>query len=130
MQNKSDSLRDFATLVASRRDWIETVLKPWCERANRRDLLLTEGEWTDLAGRADPAKTLWHWAWSRFPKLLSEGLHGMNETQQVVVTCHDGRTACGYPDSRLSTGGQLYLIREDGQTDGPFSIDDIESVSA
>ena len=36
----------------SSRQWIDEVLKPWCQRAERKDLRLAEMEWQDIAGRA------------------------------------------------------------------------------
>ena len=60
----------FSALVASRRNWIDLTLKPWCRSASRRDLLAAEQDWLDIAGTADPHKTLWPWAWSRFPVLF------------------------------------------------------------
>ncbi|MCA9080733.1 MAG: hypothetical protein KDA58_09255, partial [Planctomycetaceae bacterium] len=57
----------FDELVASRRAWNETVLKPWCQSASRKELRLAAQEWLDIAGRAAPEFTLWPWAWSRFP---------------------------------------------------------------
>lgn len=120
---------DFPTLVASRRDWIESVLKPWCRAASRRDLLAAEQEWVDIAGRADASKTLWPWAWSRFPVLYVDDLGGMEETYPVVVTLNDGTEHSGYPDARRSVRGELVLLGdspEGGARDlGPWSIDDI-----
>jgi hypothetical protein len=118
----------FSELVASRREWIDDILKPWCRQATRKDLLLAETEWQDLAGRAAPGTTLWLWAWSRFPDLCSEGLQTLDETRPVVVTCRDGRTIRGYPDARQSQRGQLVLVAEAGQTLDPLSIDDVLSV--
>jgi hypothetical protein len=122
----------FAALVASRRDWIEQVLKPWCRAAARRDLLAAEQEWIDIAGRADPAKTLWPWAWSRFPVLFTDDLGGLEETYQVIVTLRDGSQHTGYPDARQSQRGRLVLLGDSpggGVTDlGPWAIDDVASV--
>ncbi|MDX1968012.1 MAG: antibiotic biosynthesis monooxygenase, partial [Planctomycetaceae bacterium] len=69
----------FAALVESRKGWIEDRLRPWCQRALRSDLLLAENEWVDIAGKADPEKTLWAWAWNRFPDLVHADL-GIDET--------------------------------------------------
>ncbi|WP_437226730.1 hypothetical protein SH661x_004738 [Planctomicrobium sp. SH661] len=121
-------MASFSDLIASRRAWIETVLEPWCRTASRRDLLLAEQEWQDIAGRPAPQMTLWLWAWSRFPDLCDAGLTTLNETLPVRVECHDGRSATGYPDARKSERGQLVLIGERGETFGPFSIDDLSSV--
>lgn len=121
-------MSSFAELIASRRHWIETVLEPWCRTASRRDLLLAEHEWQDIAGRPAPEMTLWLWAWSRFPALCDIGLTTLNETLPVRVRCRNGQVALGYPDARKSTGGQLVLAGERGETLGPFSIDEIEAV--
>lgn len=120
-------MSNFTALVASRRDWIETVLKPWLRAASRRDLLAAEQEWVDIAGRADPQKTLWPWAWSRFPVLYVDDLGGLEETFRVTVTLRDGSQHTGYPDARRSRGGELVLLGE-GSDLGPWSIDDVASV--
>lgn len=126
-------MASFADLAASRREWIENVLKPWCAQASRRDLLNAEAEWGDIAGRVDPAGTLWTWAWGRFPNLVHEGLPGVNETYPVRVTLRDGSSLTGYPDSRRSEQGRLVLVATDAGRDlselGPFSIDEIASVA-
>lgn len=123
----------FADLVASRKAWIESVLKPWAQRARRADLLLAEQEWTDIAGKVDPAKTLWAWAWGRFPDLVHGDL-GIDEAVPVSVYLRDGRIIAGYPDARASERGQLTLVGPQGagnecQSLGPFSIDEIASVA-
>lgn len=117
----------FDDLVASRRAWIEQELKPWCQRAARIELIKAEQEWTDLAGRPDPARTLWPWAWGRFPMLTQDGLQGIDETYEVRVTLRDGRSGTGYPDNRASQRGQLVLVGTNG-TWGPVGIDDVASV--
>lgn len=123
----------FEELVASRRQWIEEVLRPWCVRASRKGLKQAEQEWGDIAGRADPDATLWTWAWSRFPALVHEGLSGVSETYEVRVTLKDGTTVVGFPENRLSKDGRLVLLCT-GDPPGspvesdPYSIDDIESV--
>jgi hypothetical protein len=122
----------FSDLVVSRCDWIETVLKPWCRSAARRELLAAEQEWVDIAGRADPRKTLWPWAWSRFPVLYVDDLGGLEETYRVTVTLRDGSRHTGYPDARRSVRGELVLLGDaagQGLSDlGPWSIDDIGDV--
>jgi hypothetical protein len=122
----------FAELIASRREWIEAVLKPWLRGASRRDLLAAEQEWVDIAGRADPQKTLWPWAWSRFPVLFVDDLGGLEESYRVTVTLRDGSQHTGYPDARRSLRGELVLLGEStgrGLRDlGPWSIDEIHSV--
>lgn len=122
----------FEALIASRRAWIEAVLKPWLRTASRRDLLFAEQEWIDLAGRADPRKTLWPWAWSRFPVLYVDDLGGLEESFRVQVTLRDGSQHTGYPDARQSLHGELVLLGDsvvDGSRNrGPFSIDDVVSV--
>lgn len=121
----------FADLVASRKAWLADFLEPWCRGASRKDLLLAEQEWTDIAGKVDPEKTLWKWAWSRFPGLIHESL-GIDETSEVVVTLNDGRTFRGYPDARKSLRGQLTLLTTDERgrfaDAGPFSLDDVVEV--
>ena len=125
-------MASFAELAASRREWIESVLRPWCAQASRRDLLNAEAEWGDIAGRVDPSGTLWTWAWGRFPALVHEGLPGVNETYPVQVTLRDGSKTTGYPDNRRSGQGRLLLIAADAAKRppelGPFSIDEISSV--
>ena len=125
----------FVELVASRREWIDSILKPWCRRANLADLNRAELEWHDLAGRVDPKTTLWTWAWSRFPALVHEQLAGINETHEVRVTLKDGTIFIGYPDNRKSDSGRLFLAstaadaeRTSAET-RPLSIDEIASVA-
>ena len=116
----------FEDLVTSRKGWIENVLKPWCRSAPRLELLKAEQEWPDIAGRVDPERTLWLWAWSRFPVLVAEGLNGIDESYEVTVTLMDGAQHTGFPDARGSEHGQLVLQGETEQ--GPFRLDDIRSV--
>ena len=124
----------FEQLVASRREWIDNTLRPWCKTAKLHELRQAEQEWTDIAGRADPDATLWTWAWQRFPELVHEGLPGVNETLQVRVTLNDGRSFTGFPDGRRSKRGELLLVSsQDGDASqppefGPFPIDDVRSV--
>lgn len=119
----------FDGLVASRRTWIEEVLKPWCRQASRINLLKAEQEWTDLAGRAAPEMTLWPWAWSRFPALYVDGLNGINETYPVEVTLKNRETFTGFPNNKESERGGLVLMAEDGTGLGPFPIDEVVAVS-
>lgn len=132
MQTHLETNLGFDALIASRRAWIDTVLKPWLRTAPRRDLLFAEQEWIDLAGRADPNKTLWPWAWSRFSVLYVDDLGGLEETYRVTVTLRDGARHTGYPDARRSLHGELVLLGDTvvhGSRDlGPFSIDDVVSV--
>ncbi|WP_437187282.1 hypothetical protein SH668x_000672 [Planctomicrobium sp. SH668] len=118
----------FSDLVASRRDWIETVLIPWCHQAIRQDLLQAETEWTDLAGRPAPEMTLWLWAWGRFPVLVETGLTTISETRSVRVLRRDGRVVTGYPDARKSIAGELFVVQAGGEISSPISIDDIQSI--
>jgi len=121
----------FEELAASRKAWIEDVLKPWCRSATRRDLLQAEADWTNIAGKVDPNGTLWNWAWSRFPVLVHEELPGLNETHAVVVALTAGEQVAGFPDARLSTQGRLSLLPvepTDAPLLGPYSIDEIASV--
>lgn len=125
-------MTSFEELVAARKNWINEVLRPWCQQASRVDLIKAEPEWVDIAGKVDPDKTLWAWAWSRFPDLVHESL-GIEETTEVEVELKDGRKFQGFPDSRKSQRGQLFLFGYDcvaakSSDFGPFRIDDIDSV--
>jgi len=121
----------FEELVASRRAWIEETLRPWCMRADRKELKKAADEWGDIAGRVDPESTLWTWAWSRFPQLVHEGLAGVDETHEVRLKLRDGTSVVGFPDGRQSSEGRLVLMcsAKAAQTEesGPHSIDDIEN---
>ena len=127
-------MQSFADLAASRREWIDTVLKPWCRQASRRELLKAEADWANVAGQVAPEKTLWVWAWGRFPELVDEELASLNETREVIVTLSDERSFRGYPDARQSLQGELMLVSRDeagGAMDvGPFSIDAVVAVTA
>lgn len=125
-------MNSFDELVASRKNWLNEILKPWCQAVRRSDLLKAEPDWVDIAGKVDPTKTLWLWAWSRFPELVHESL-GIEETSEVQVELRDGRVVCGFPDARDSQRGLLVLWGEDPVTRksgqlGPFSIDEILAV--
>lgn len=119
----------FLELAASRRKWIDEVLKPWCQSACLRDLRQAELEWFDLAGKVDPAVTLWTWSWERFPDLVHPDLPGVHETYRVEVQLRDGRSLSGYPDSRKSRRGMLVLVDQvagRGMTEAaPISIDEV-----
>ena len=99
------------------------------------DLRLAEFEWTDIAGKVDPARTLWYWAWSRFPQLVHDELAGIDETRAVCVSLKNGDCATGYPDARRSQRGELYLVALGKQGTrnstelGPFAIDQISEVT-
>jgi hypothetical protein len=120
---------NFEELATSRKNWINDVLRPWCLSATRLELLKAENEWTDVAGKVDPTKTLWVWAWSRFPELTHETL-GIDEASEVIVRLKSGTEQRGFPDSRQSLNGFLVLIPTDGSAthSQPISIDAIESV--
>lgn len=123
----------FEDLAASRRRWIDDVLRPWCLRANKKQLRQASMEWLDIAGRVDVNATLWTWAWERFPVLTHPEMAGVNETCQVRLQLHNGDAYEGYPDSRQSLHGDLFLIGRSSLTDeteelGPFSIDDVVAV--
>lgn len=128
-------MHTFADLVASRKAWIETDLKPWCVKAALRDLRLAEQAWPDIAGKVDPEKTLWYWAWSRFPDLVNADLQAIDEAQKIAVALRDGRTLTGYPDARQSKQGELVLLGADPDDArrfaeaGPFGVDQIVSIS-
>ncbi|HVJ68656.1 MAG TPA: hypothetical protein VM510_11755 [Caulifigura sp.] len=117
----------FSDLVTSRRAWLNDVLLPWCRVASRADLLRAEQEWTDIAGKIAPERSLWLWAWSRFPDLYVEGLGGLEESWPVKILRRDGQALTGYPDNRASDRGQLVIQTQSGPTD-PILIDDIQSV--
>ncbi len=121
-------LSQFPELVQSRRNWIDQVLVPWCRTATRKDLLLAEQAWLDLAGRPEPKQTLWLWAWQRFPVLCEDGLTALNEAWLVKVVRQSGDVIVGFPDARESVQGNLILVDETGKTREPVSIDDIVSV--
>lgn len=123
----------FEALVNSRKAWIADVLKPWCLRASRAALRLAELEWNDIAGKVSPEKSLWAWAWGRFPDLVHPELNAMDESSEVTVTLKDGTSVVGYPDSRQSEQGQLVLVCRDPQTGklndaGPFTLEAIAHV--
>ncbi|MFM7832331.1 MAG: hypothetical protein ACKPJD_11095 [Planctomycetaceae bacterium] len=100
----------FDELAASRRDWIQSVLREWCRRASVKELRKAELEWFDLAGRADAGGTLWKWAWERFPEAVHGEMPGLDETYELLVELRDGRRLRGYPDARQSIRGQLVLL--------------------
>jgi hypothetical protein len=134
----TDEIQDFDQLAASRRAWIEDVLRPWCQQATRKDLLKAEQEWLDIAGNAAPEQTLWTWAWERFPTLVYDGLTGVNETQQVQIELINGESHSGFPEGRRSKRGELFLLlagdmetasANDLAEAGPFSLDDIAAVN-
>src|SRR5580658_1380612 len=108
----------FEELVVSRKNWINSVLRPWCVTARRSELLKSEADWMDIAGKVSPDKTLWLWAWSRFPELIHESL-GIEETCEVEVELLDGRVICGFPDARNSLRGQLVIWGRCTQMDSP-----------
>ena len=128
-------MQTFADLVSSRKAWLADVLAPWCRQAVVKDLRLAELEWIDIAGKVDPEKTLWYWAWSRFPDLVHAELVGIDETREVTITLRDGRSVAGFPDARQSAQGQLVLVGRDphnprrAEEHGPFSLDEIAAIS-
>ena len=122
----------FDELIASRKAWLNEVLQPWCRSASLLALRQAELDWIDIAGKIAPEKTLWPWAWSRFPDLVHESL-GIEETAEVEVSLHDGRILRGFPDSRASQQGKLVLWGADEANDkprelGPLSIEHIATV--
>jgi hypothetical protein len=128
-------MQTFADLVASRKAWLAEVLAPWCVQASVKDLKRAELEWVDIAGKVDPEKTLWYWAWSRFPDLVNADLVAIDEARKVTVSLRDGRAFTGFPDSRQSKQGQLVLVGLDParsgrhEEHGPLSIDEIASIA-
>ena len=117
----------FSDLVESRRAWLHEVLIPWCHVASRADLLRAEQEWTDIAGKIAPERSLWLWAWSRFPVLYVDGLGGLEESWPVVVELREGTRLTGYPDNRASDRGRLVIQSEAGPSE-PLVIDEIVRV--
>lgn len=131
MASATETVESFEQLAASRRQWIREILMPWCQQACLRDLREAEHDWLNIAGRVDPAMTLYTWAWSRFPALIHDGIAGLNETQEVRVELRSDEAITGYPDHRESSRGQLVLTAatETGfDLLGPYSIDDIVAV--
>jgi hypothetical protein len=120
-------MSSFPELAASRKAWINEALITWCRTASRADLLKAEEDWVNIAGRVAPERSLWLWAWSRFPCLFLEGLGGLEETWPVRVIDRHGRTAEGYPDNRNSARGELQILGDDGTAER-FVIDDVTSV--
>ena len=122
----------FEHLAAARREWIECVLRAWCQQASLKDLRKAEQEWFDIAGRADTNATLWTWAWERFPAIVHADLPGVHETHSVDASLHDGSRLSGYPDARQSLRGMLVLIGTDADgaiiTHRAISIDQIADV--
>ncbi len=130
MTREMERIESFEQLAASRREWISEVLMPWCRQACLRDLREAEHDWLNIAGRVDPAMTLYTWAWSRFPALIHDDMAGLNETEEVRLTLHSGEVVTGYPDSRESSRGQIVLTsatREGFEQLGPYAIDDVVS---
>ncbi len=120
-------MSSFQDLVESRKQWIESVLKPWCQSAPLNALRKAAEEWGDIAGRVDPDRTLWLWAWGRFSALYVDGLPGLDETYEVQVLLRSGQCVTGFPDARESRQGMLVLQGKNAPI-GPISIDDIESI--
>jgi hypothetical protein len=119
----------FDDLVRSRKEWIQAQLIPWCRAARLADLKKAEHEWGDIAGRISPEFSLWLWAWSRFPHLYVEGMRGLEETNLVTLELRSGEQVSGYPDARASQRGTIVLLHPEGQSLGPFSLDDVQQVS-
>ncbi len=121
----------FDQLVSSRKEWIESVLRPWSIQAPRKELIKAAMEWTDIAGKVSPESTLWTWAWSRFPELIYDGLEGVNETLEVEVQMKDGSIHVGFPNNNSTEYGNLVLLlteRQPHSDSSPLSIDEIVSV--
>ena len=123
----------FEQLATQRREWIENVLRVWCQQASLKELRKADLEWFDIAGRADANATLWTWAWERFPAIVHPDLPGVHETHLVEVLLQDGSRISGYPDSRQSLRGMLVLVGTDDDgamvTHPAVSIDQIAKVN-
>jgi len=135
-ESNSDALPvsgGFEQLATARREWIEKVLRPWCQSNALPELRKAEVEWFDIAGRADTNATLWTWAWERFPDIIHPDLPGVNETFELCITLTDGSQISGFPDGRKSQRGMLIVLgvseAGDHQTYGPISIDQIAAVT-
>ncbi|HIE99851.1 MAG TPA: hypothetical protein EYG03_05770 [Planctomycetes bacterium] len=129
----SGSQTSFEELAASRRQWIDDVLRPWCRQATLKQLRQAEVEWLDIAGRVDIQATLWTWTWERFDVLTHPDMAGVNESHEVQVTLKDGTVVQGFPDSRESQRGTLLLVpfgaeSEEPQILGPYAVDDVAAV--
>ncbi|MCP4174685.1 MAG: hypothetical protein GY758_28370 [Fuerstiella sp.] len=123
----------FEELAASRRQWIDDVLRPWCRQATQQQLRDAELEWLDIAGRVDVQATLWTWAWERFSVLTHPEMAGVNESHEVQLRLQDGTVVQGFPDSRESIRGTLVLVpcRTEPAAPrlrGPYSVDDVAAV--
>lgn len=131
--NTDNSPTTFEQLATQRREWIENVLRVWCQQASLKELRKADLEWFDIAGRADANATLWTWAWERFPAIVHPDLPGVHETHLVDVLLRDGSKISGYPDARQSIRGMLVLVGtdEDGTmvTHPAVSIDQIGEVN-
>ena len=134
MSSESSRTDPYSDLVVSRKAWLDNVLRPWCFQAGYKDLLLAEGEWQNLAGKVEPQKTLWYWAWSRFPELVHPDISDINETHALTVELKNGDQYTGFPDARESLHGKL-VIQLTEQTDKgmantqkQFKIDEIHTV--
>ena len=92
-------------------------------------------EWLDTVGKVDLQRSLWFWAWTRFPDLVYRQLTGIDETRQVKVLLRDGRSFIGYPDARQSQQGHMVLVARDPtnprrhELHSPFPIDEIAAVA-
>lgn len=119
----------FVELVASRKQWIEDTLRPWCHTASPRDLRMAEMEWPNLAGQVDPSRTLWMWAWDRFPGLVHPEFHQIDESHAVTVHLKSGEIVCGYPDGRRAAADELVILPT-GTSAQPrhFTLEEIERV--
>ncbi|MGV2338054.1 MAG UNVERIFIED_CONTAM: hypothetical protein LVR18_29585 [Planctomycetaceae bacterium] len=124
----------FELLAASRRDWIQNVLRPWCHTATVQDLRRAELEWHDIAGRGRPRRDTLEVGMGTLPGCRASGLPGLNETWPVEVRLHSGQVYSGYPDARRSIRGQLILLRVDDSATAritetpPLSLDQVAAL--
>lgn len=136
MNRDQEEVRTFSELVTSRKAWLGSVLRPWCEQAGYHDLQRAEGDWPNLAGKVDPQKTLWYWAWSRFPELVHAEISDIDETHALEIELKNGQTCTGYPDARESQHGKLAVLVMGKSESDPaerktlkqFTIDEIAAI--
>lgn len=119
----------FLDLAASRRQWIEEVLRPWCMHARSAELHRAEQEWLDVAGRISPDFSLWMWAWSRYPGLVIADLWRIDEAVELQIELADGRAVTGFADTRQSHQDLLVVLVTADRSSITINLDDIRSLT-